>query len=383
MAAWLGNYGPPNGESVFGNAFTPGTPQSGDGISSPTRLLTSGEFAGYLSEELYERCNFIRSGVLATDSRLTGITGTRIEMPFFDIFDPREEVVTSGSDWGESGLGYFTSQKITADTQYAPYVTRGFKHSMDDLSKYQSGEDALAHIRTKLARALDKKWSQKLIPQMEGVFGGALADNSLDFSEAVAGNETAANNFSLQNVINTQYLLGENAQELNTIVIHPKVAAQLQYEGQLVFSSPAGVAQSSNVEWGGGGIGNSSTTLGFYNGFNIIVDSMCPVIGDAGENAQYVSYIFGAGAIRTGSQFPLAIETERNISSLQDVMVVHYSSVHHILGTTWQAAKDHPTNADLSDPSNWGLAYADHRNIFAARMVTNVVNGGVIPTPAP
>ena len=39
--------------------------------------------------------------------------------------------------------------------------------------------------------------------------------------------------FSLQNVINAQYLLGERAQELKTIVIHPKVAAQLQLQGQL------------------------------------------------------------------------------------------------------------------------------------------------------
>ena len=61
--------------------------------------------------------------------------------------------------------------------------------------------------------------------------------------------------FSLQNVINAQYLLGEHAQELQTIVVHPRVAAQLQLQGQLTFSSPAGVTPSSNLEWGGGGIG--------------------------------------------------------------------------------------------------------------------------------
>ena len=67
----------------------------------------------------------IQSGVLATDSRLI-ITGTRIEMPFFDIFDPTEEVVESNATWGDNGAGYYTSQRITADTQYAPYCTRGF-----------------------------------------------------------------------------------------------------------------------------------------------------------------------------------------------------------------------------------------------------------------
>ena len=59
----------------------------------------------------------------------------------------------------------------------------------------------------------------------------------------------------------------------------------------LTFSSPAGVTPSTNLEWGGGGIGVSNTQIGFYNGFNVIVDSMLPVIGSAGENNQYVSYV--------------------------------------------------------------------------------------------
>ena len=364
------NWGTSPDAATFGSAQP-------DGIASPTRLLTSGTFARYLAEDLYERCLFIQSGVLATDSRLTGITGTRIEMPFMDIFDPNEEVVDSSATWGDNGAGYYTSQRVTASTQYAPYCTRGFMHSMDDLSKYQTGEDALAYERSKLSAALNKKQTEKLINQLEGVFDTALADNSLDLSEATAGSETDDNMFSLQNVINAQYLLGEHAQELQTIVIHPRVAAQLQLQGQLTFSSPAGVTPSSNLEWGGGGIGVSNTTIGFYNGFRVIVDSMLPVIGTAGENNQYVSYIFGNGVIRTGSQFPINIETGRNIASLQDSLAVTYSQVHHILGTSWAASKDHPTNADLATGSNWELAFADHRNIHAVRLVTNVNGGGI------
>ena len=76
--------------------------------------------------------------------------------------------------------GYYTSQKITASTRYEPYCTRGFMHSMDDLSKYQTGEDALAHIRTQLAEAINKHQTAKLVSQLEGIFETALADNSLD-----------------------------------------------------------------------------------------------------------------------------------------------------------------------------------------------------------
>ena len=364
------NFGTSPDASVFGSAQPAG-------IASATRLATSAPFAKYLAEDMYERSLMVQSGALATDSRLVNITGTRIEMPFFDIFDPDEEVVNSSATWGDNSKGYYTSQKITADTQYAPYCTRGFMHSMDDLSKYQTGEDALAHIRTKLSAALNKKQTIKLVNQLEGVFEQALAANSLDLSEAAAGSEDEANMFSLQNVISAQYLLGEKAQDLNTIVVHPRVAAQLQLQGQLTFSSPAGVSPSSALEWGGGGLGVSNTALGFYNGFQVIVDSQVPVIGATGENNQYVSYIFGPGAIRTGSQFPISIETERNIASLQDSMAVTYSQVHHILGTSWSASSDHPTNAQLATKGNWSLAFKDPRNIPAVRLVTNVNGGGI------
>ena len=65
------NWGTSPDAATFGSAQP-------DGIASPTRLLTTSEpFARYLAEDLYERCLFVQSGVLATDSRLTNITGTQ------------------------------------------------------------------------------------------------------------------------------------------------------------------------------------------------------------------------------------------------------------------------------------------------------------------
>ena len=93
------NWGTSPDASVLGSAQPAG-------IASPTRLATSAPFARYLAEELYERCLFVKSGVLARDSRLTNITGTRCEMPMFDIFDTSEEVVESNETWGDSGKGF-------------------------------------------------------------------------------------------------------------------------------------------------------------------------------------------------------------------------------------------------------------------------------------
>ena len=114
---------------------------------------------------------------LATDSRLNNTTGSRIEAPFFSPIDPTEEVIRSDNTWGTGGQGHFTSQKITASTQYATITYRGFMYSADDLSKVQTGEDPLAHMRNQLAAALDKRNTAKIMAQLQGIVGpgGPLA----------------------------------------------------------------------------------------------------------------------------------------------------------------------------------------------------------------
>ena len=62
--------------------------------------------------------------------------------------------------------------------------------------------------------------------------------------------------FSLANVINAQYLLGEHAQELMSIVVHPRVdnsaldATNCRRPADLLQPCWVSVA-SSNLEWGG------------------------------------------------------------------------------------------------------------------------------------
>ena len=60
-------------------------------------------------------------------------------------------------------------------------------------------------------------------------------------------------------------------------------------------------------------------------------------------------------------------------------MAVTTSQIHHIIGTSWKASKDHPTNTDLATSTNWEMAYTDHRNIHAVRLVSNANGGIVIP----
>lgn len=347
-------------------------------IGSATRLATSAPFARYLAEEIFQRSAFIRSGVMGRSGLLSGTTGSRIEAPFFNAINAAEEQIRSDDTWGTSGAGHFTSQKVTASTQYATITYRGFMFSADDLSRYQTGEDPLAHFRSQLAADLDRKMTAKLVSQLTGLVGpgGPLAGtNSLDVSVPAAADE--ANFLTASNITAAKYKLGERASSVTTIAMHPLVAAYMETVGALTFSTDA-LSTGGNIQWGGGGIGLSSTAVGYMMGLRVIVDEQLPIRGAIGEQQQFVCYLFGNGVVQTGDQFPLRIETERNIASLQDAVAVHYSNALHVIGTSWAGAGDNPTNAQLATAGNWGLAYTEPRLIPLCELTVNSPFGGLV-----
>ena len=65
--------------------------------------------------------------------------------------------------------GTIRPKKRKASTQYGTITTRGAMFAADDLHTYATGEDALANIRSQLARDMSRKMNQKLISQVWGL----------------------------------------------------------------------------------------------------------------------------------------------------------------------------------------------------------------------
>ena len=361
---------------IFYGNFNPDSTFTSD-IGSITRLATSAPFRGYLTEEIFQNSAFVTSGILRPDAVLNNVTGVRVEVPFFAPLNYIEERVDSSDSWGLNQSGYYTSQKTRANTQYATITTRGAMFSADDLSRYETGEDALSNIRSQLARDMARKMDQKLISQLWGLVSQAdspLFDtNRCDVSIAGAvGGVQLQNTLNPQTVTGAKYLLGERAASLTAIAVHPDVAAYLEAAGMLTFTNATNPANAANVGWSGGGIGVSATDVRLFAGLRVIVDEQLPVVNNGAGNAnQYSCYLFADGVVRTGSQFPLLIETERNIASLQNAFAITYSNIMHVMGTTWGANFDGPTNEQLRDPANWQLAYDEPRLIPLVELVVN------------
>jgi hypothetical protein len=245
----------------------------------------------------------------------------------------------------------------------------------DDLHSFQTGEDALGNIRSQLARDMSRKMNQKLISQVWGIVSSPdapLYDTHVCDVSVNTGTPSIANTLSPSSVTGAKYKLGERANSIDSIAVHPDVAAWLETAGMLTYSNVTNTANAASSIWGSGGIGLSSTQVSLFAGLRVVVDEALPVICNTGGPAQYHCYMFGNGVVRTGAQFPLKIETERNIASLQDVFAVTYSNLMHVMGTSWTANYDGPTNEQIRDGGNWSLAFCDPRLIPLIDLVVNV-----------
>ena len=343
-------------------------------IGSNSRLATSGAFAKYLTDQIIENSLMIQSGLLATDARLNNVTGVLVELPFFDALSYVEENVDSSNSWGQDNNGRYRTQKHTASTQYGTLVTRGAAFAADMLSQYETGEEALKNVSAQLSRKINKDITAKLVSQLTGLFGTALSANSLNVAAATGVAAEGANYLNAQNVTQAKYLLGENAADVSVLVVHPLVAADMEARGMLVFQNSGGT-----VEYASNGVGITSTQIGYFAGLKVVVDSQVPTVstGATDDDMGYTCYLAAPGVIRTGSQFPLMIKQNDDILSLQNVMSVTYSEIHHVLGTSY-GGSPHPENSDLASAASWSLAYGSAQSVPLIEMIVNTPYGAKV-----
>ena len=322
-------------------------------------IVKRNNLSTYVSEAIKERSAFLKSGAVVRNALLDATEGgTRIQVPEFNPIAPTEEILDGTATWGTSNNGYLTPQKIGTGTQIATICHRGFAYAVDDVAVLAAGEAPMGPIRNQIADAINKLNSTRLFYHLHGLFGSALSANALDLAVAASSGAAEANYLTAATVARGRSLLGERGEELDTIVVHPSVAYYLYQVGMLTFSTSA-LSTGTGIQWGGGGVGVTDTSVGQFAGMNVVVDSSVNSVvpGSSGHIKEFYCYLIKSGTILEGEQSPLSIESDRNILSKQDVMSVDYHSAYHIMGTKWNDAADNPTNSDLGASSKWALTY--------------------------
>jgi hypothetical protein len=336
-------------------------------------LVTRPEFLAYASERIFEQSAFLQAGVVQRNAALDARAGgTRVRVPFFDPINPTEEQITSANNWGTSGAGYLTSQSVTADEQIMTILHRGFQYATDDLSALGTGADPLGHVANQLAAAIAKKKTATLLAQLGGLFGnisgsGVIGANTYNATGTTSA--TASNYLTAANVVKAKTKLGERGSELTAIAMHSNLAAYLEETGYMQVQ-----VSGSTVSAASGLLGTSYNT---FAGLRVIVDDQIGVIsgGTSTHLNKYPVYLFGAGVVAEGVQQDLRVETDRNKSSFQDLLIVDYHYGYHVAGTKWAAAGDNPTNetstGNLGATASYGLAYTNVKNVPLVRMLVN------------
>jgi hypothetical protein len=157
-------------------------------------------------------------------------------------------------------------------------------------------------------------------------------------------------------------LMGDESEELTTLVMHSKVWDDLLYDLYTNYKvdTIAGVVIAQ---------AKLRTILGVGN---LIVTDLCPSAAGATSSAGddiYSSFLFGPGSLAFAYQTSPTPEVEVNTTNEDSIVYLKTVMAYltHVLGIKW-ASTANPTDANFTTASNWDEAYQDHREVKAVKI---------------
>jgi hypothetical protein len=336
-------------------------------------LANRPEFGQAVREEVFNSFAWIQSGAIQRDERLDARTrGASISLPLINPFVPASETIKSTDDWGASGKGYLTPQKLNAGDWHLPIVHRGFAAGADELSEIVTGIDPMAAIESYIVAGAQRLETLRALATMEGALRGPLAStHRLDISRTGAGPSDADNFLSSSAMLRAKSKLGERGSTLQIACMHSDLANYLASVGMLTFSSDS-LTAGGDIKWGGGGIGVTSAQIADMAGFRVIVDDLLAPTIDATNGDKYPVYLMANGAIRQGIQRDFRVRYGENILSFQEVLAADWHGAMGVLGVSWVGGSpENPVDSELIDNTHWELVYTQPRMVPIVKITCN------------
>jgi hypothetical protein len=215
-----------------------------------------------------------------------------------------------------------------------------------------------ADFQAMLARSAGNKFAKRMISQLDNSLKGAL--NSYSIHTKALGN----NPITVQGVRAAKAKLGDQGQNLRTMLMHSSVWYDLVYDLVQNYKY-MGVTSGTIIEEG-----KLDTIMGVRN--IIISDDITPDAGyTTSSQAIYPTYLLGENSIYLAWQ--REVETEEFLDS-RVPSTLHYIkfSMDYVVGP--RAFKftggSNPSAGDLADDGNWTASTEDHRNVLAAQILS-------------
>jgi len=293
------------------------------------------------SAVIVEKTALVKSGVATGDYNNADITegGNFIKVPFWNELTGEDEVMQEGVA--------LTPDKITQDADVGVICHRAKAWSSYELAKIVSGSDPTRAVGEQLGIFWAKRYDVALISVLKGALPSDTHIN--DVSQQTDGQPPVP--ATIEALIDTMGLLGDNANEFTTIIMHSKVYNDFLKAGLIQF----GQTNLSNVILESGQI---PTLLGR----RVIVSDNVPVeqytVGSS-NFTKYTTYIAQNGAMYLGFQRDLVTETDRDILAKEDVLSTDVHFCPHLRGVKWATTTINPSNTQLATTSNWQKVYPD------------------------
>jgi len=324
-------------------------------------------FTPYVLEQTTQRDAFLASGVVQPMAELNATDGGDfVNVPFWKAnLSGDFEVLTDSTS--------LTPGKIQADKQVGVILHRGKAWESRDLTALAAGADPMAAIGQKVGAFIANQRQKDLLACLDGVFGSINANdsNSALFANCIDSESgDSPTGLSPKHVAKAKSILGDAGDQLSAVCMHSKVYYDL-VERKLVDYVVAGDTNAGATASGGsiapayGGNGTVPT----YCGLRVIVSDDVSTAG-SGASTEYSTYFFTPGAIASGEQAGMTMETDRDILAKSNAMAVDLHYTYHPVGTKWAVTTTNPNRTVLGTVANWSKVY-ETKNIGIVR-ATNV-----------
>lgn len=295
-------------------------------------------------------------------------------IPFYDLI-------------GGTPENYDGATKITVDGTKGlsqSGVVYGRAHGwkgQDFVVDFNSGADPMRQITSQVAKYWQKYRQSLLVKMLGGVFD--TTDNTGGYKDAWALHTTKlivesdidpteANMLGeASGAEAAQKAVGDNSNIFTMAIMHSKVALNLAKKQLLQYRKyidPMGIERTMNIA--------------DYNGMTVIIDdgvatSLNSAAGSSKGVMDYTTYFFGTGAIQYATapvKTPVETYREPFEAGGYDALITRFRETMHPNGFTFKVPSDSythsPTDAQLSDKSNWLIA-ANPKGIAMARVISN------------
>ena len=320
-------------------------------------------YASYMQEDDPAKNAFIASGAVVMDSILTARAageGELTTIPYWKDLDNSSENISS-DDPGVSA----TPDKIETGKMTARNIHINNLWETANLAAEISSTDPMAQIQSRTSNYWNNRLSARIQGMQTGMFlenEAGAADMIVDVSIEDGVNAVAANKWSFDTFVDGYSSMGENADKLALLCVHPEVMKAMRKENNIEF------------------IQDSMTGLMIptYNGLRVVEDKKQPVIAGTTSGFRYVSTIYAAGAFGMGqalSKRPVAVEyDEKAVNGAGiETLAERKQWLLHPGGYNWTettVAGLSPTVAECALAANWERKFL-RENVAISWVVTN------------